>query len=170
MHRFTKTRRRKLASITTALVLLVASAAVAYFLVLAAGEGTSSKTLGKATNTEKIALVGYWADGLKPGAGDQIKVEYMNKTKAATDIKKMTMTPSIDATHAAAGCLASWFTVTQSTGLLTTGLATPVAVPVGTEWKSLGIAEPEITMPELSTTNQSACEGAELTLTMTSTP
>jgi hypothetical protein len=169
MKRFTNTRRRKVASFTALFVLLAVTSAAAYFLVLASGEGSGSKTLGKATNTEKITLQAIWSNGLKPGEGSQIKVEAMNKTKAATDIKKMAITPTIDATHAAAGCQASWFTVTQSGGLLTTGLATPVSVPVGSSWQSLGIAEPELAFTETGT-NQSTCEGAEITLSMTSTP
>jgi hypothetical protein len=177
MHRFTKTRGRKIASITTALVLLLCGAAFAYFIILESGEGVSHKTLGKATATgEHLTLEATFANGLTPGKHVPIALAVTNNTKQASDVRLETITPSIDAAHAAAGCDIAWFKIAQDgfakwTELTKTGMSTPIQVAVGQTVKitSGEGSEPELEMEETGT-NQSACEGAEVTLTMTSQP
>jgi hypothetical protein len=171
MYRFTSTRRRRIASLTVALVLLAAASATAYFLILASGSGSGSNTLGTgATNTETVTLKASFAPGLTPGKHETLTITALNSTAHASDIRLLTVTPSIDAGHA--GCSPSFFKVTNGSlpmwESLTTGsgLTEPKTIVVGEELSFTG----EQLAFEDNGTNQNACEGATLTLNLTSTP
>jgi hypothetical protein len=156
-------------SFTTLFVLLLAGSALAYFLILANGAGSGSATLGKSAGAETMTLHATFANGLTPGNHEAVAFTAENKTKAASDIRKFTVTPSLDASHP--GCKPEWFTITnggnQWNELTTTGTDTPIQLAVG-ETKNI-TSELELSFVD-SGTNQSACEGATLTLNLSSTP
>jgi hypothetical protein len=169
MHRFTRTRRRKVASITAAVFILAVASASAYFLILAGGSGSGSATLGKGSAAEPIKLHAQFANGLTPGEKENVEITYQNTTTHATDIRTLAVTPSIDAAHSAA-CKAEWFTLSggsifeAATG---PGLTTPV--PVAANSEGMVVPNTQLTFVD-SGTNQSACEGATVTLNLTTTP
>jgi hypothetical protein len=165
MKRFTATRGRKVATAVTSTLLICAVVAVAFYLVLATGSGSGKQKLGKGSAAQ-IGLTLIWSEGLIPGSGDAITIKGVNSTTSVTDVKKMTITPSIEGVP---GCLPAWFTVTDPSGLLTTGLTTPVTIPTGGVPTTISTTA-EVLFKEESGTNQSACENQTLTLTATSTP
>ena len=151
MHRLTSTRRRRITSLTVAFVLLAAGSAAAYFLILSPGEGSSTQTLGKATNTgEHITLTATFAPGLTPGKHEPFTLKATNETKAATDIRFEHITVGIDAAHMTAACQTAWFKLvgdgfSKWDELTERGLATPIAVPKG---QTVNIASGEGSEPE----------------------
>jgi hypothetical protein len=169
MKRFTNTRRRKVASFTVALVLLGVTSAAAYFLVLTNGAGSGSNTLGTGSNTETITLKASFAAGLLPGKHENLTITAVNNTAHASDIRFMTVTPSIDGGHA--GCSPSFFKVTPGSSNIWEAMTTGSGL---TEPKAIAVGEELTFTPQLAFaddgTNQNACEGATLTLNLTSTP
>ena len=167
-HALTRTRGRKVATITAALCLLVVTGAAAYYLIYANGAGEGSATLGKGT-AEPIALSATFANGLVPGQEEAVTYKAINSTKSMGKVGVLHVTKSIDSVHAAAGCETAWFEIKGEGALGDEGgtFSTPIMVAAG-ETKTLG--SPTLVFREESSKNQSACEGATLTIHLTSEP
>jgi hypothetical protein len=160
------TRRRKIAAATIAVLLLTAASAVAYFLILAQGEGEGHAKLGSASaNSEKLTLTPSFADGLTPGKEEPLMVRVYNGTAHESDIRFWKDTLSIDAGHP--GCSLEWFEVKGAPNLPAFGdeIEPPIALAPGAS------EEYEGTLKFIDNhENQDACEGATLTIRLTSTP
>jgi hypothetical protein len=152
MHRFTRTRRRKVAAIGATMFILAVASASAYFLLLAGGSGSGSATLGKGS-AEAIKLTATFANGLTPGQTEPVAYTYANATSHATDIRTLSVTPSIDAGHP--GCNPAWFTLTGGSNfenLTGPGMSTPVAVAANSEGSIVG--NTQITSPKAARISQ----------------
>jgi hypothetical protein len=174
-------RRLALSALTTLIV--VAATATAYYLFFEPGKGAtvegspigSPTSDGKELNLkpeEKLALA-------KPGTSVAIHLWVTSESASGQQIKKLAFTPTVDATHLAAGCSASWFTVTGTgtagEALTAGGAATPLPVKAnaaGEEIVGPGKAANgtlSYTFKEEAATNQNACAGAEVKWAVTST-
>jgi hypothetical protein len=157
-------KRRTIIAITGT-VLVMATAAVAYYFVAGLGEGEGSAKLGKGTASNYSMKVSF-AEGLTPGAKEP--ADFVLEPPQATTITKLIVTPTIDKAHAEAGCEASWFSVTTANGfwkeVLEGKQQTKTAPNAGKDdLDTMFAAGIELAFAE-SGTNQSACEGATLTL------
>jgi len=181
MKRLTRTRPRRIATVTATILTLVVASAAAYYLVFANGAGSGSSKLGTATTAEKLTLSASFAEGLKPGSTEPITFTVKNTTTTAGEVTHLTPAFAIDPTHAVAGCKAEWFK-TEGEGIgsgppnnETNGewvgmpsALTPVMIAAGEE-KTLTNGGVTLRFIE-SGTNQTACSGATLTVNLTSTP
>lgn len=170
MKTLTRTRRRKIASAVVAVFLIAVASASAYYLIFANGSGEGSAQLGSGSTAETLPLTATFAAGLTPGHEEALTYKAVNTTKSMARVTSLVTSISIDATHTSAGCKAEWFSTEGEGGLGAGGgtLNTPVTVAVG-ETKELG-KNMTLKFREEATVNQSACEGATLTIHMTSTP
>jgi hypothetical protein len=113
-----------------------------------------------------------FAEGLTPGTTKP--VDFVLEPPKGTDIQKLTVAPSVDAEHAATGCEASWFTVGTKTGfwreVLEGKQTIKTALNAGKDdLNAMFVAGYELTFTETGT-NQSAREGATVTLKAVATP
>jgi hypothetical protein len=174
MYRLTGTRRRKTATITAALFLLIVASAFGYYLLIWNGTGSGSTTVGAATETGSLTLSAKLPEGLKPGQSGTASYFASNPTGKSTgyvvELHRGNIT--VDAEHAAAGCKASWFTLSSPNALLETLENTPgyqpmpgLAVPVGGALVALGTDTLTFTN---ASENQEACIGATISVALTS--
>jgi len=155
-------RIRHISRTTAVLAATLATAAFGYFAATLIGEGEGHATAGsKATETYPVKVA--FANGLAPGQSEPVSVTL--EPKAATTIRSLVFTTSVDATHATAGCEASWFVVsaTKEFGGFWTKLLEgkgEASITPGEELESekAGI---KVTFTETGT-NQDACENAEV--------
>jgi hypothetical protein len=164
-------RRTLLSAFVTLLV--AATAAMGYFFVAGLGEGEHTAELGKGTASNYPVSVSF-ADGLTPGAKEPVTL--MLEPTTATDVKSLALTKTVDATHATAGCKAEWFAVSSNNGewnevLNGTKAAAknPVPIPAGSANFTTTVADVTLEFTETKT-NESACEGAHLTIKAVATP
>lgn len=154
-----------------AALLIVVSAASAYFLFFESGHGTTSPAkIGLVQNTGELGLGGTIANTLtEPGQVAEVSVQVTNSSSQPQRISKMTATPVVDEPYLKEGCKPEWFTVTSG-GIegerLQAGLTTSDSIPIGTstlpQHLNLHFLEEE--------TNQNACSAAQVQLALTSTP
>lgn len=165
MKHLTRTRRRKVLSSVLATLLVVSASAVAYYLVYGNGSGEGSATLGTGT-AEPLTLTATFASGLKPGGEEPVTFKAENKTKAAGEVASLTATVSTSV----GGCDTEWFRVEGKNGFGNGGgpLTVPFMIAAG-ETKTIS-TENVIKFKEESSVNQSACEGATVTIHLLSTP
>ncbi len=151
-----KTKRTKIAVLTTALVVIGGGAAFAYWTNSGSGTGTAATGTNNA-----VTVVQTSTTDLYPGRTQTLSGNFNNPNPGATYVTEVTATGyTIDAAHVTAGC-----TVAQ--GNYTLGGSAPVGADVASgnaqgSWTGL-----TITMNNLAT-NQDACKGATVTITYAS--
>jgi len=159
---FTTKRRIAIAGATTVLALAGGGAAFAYFT--SSGSGTGTATVGTAS-TFTVAEAS--ASGtILPGAGSSVILYTVTNTGTgdesyATDSVALPTETNGDAEHGGVdipGCLATWFTPVVTTD---PGLNTSIA---GGGHVTVTVT---VTMPDLSTTDQTACAGKAPDVTLT---
>jgi len=158
---FTTRRRIAIAGATTVLALAGGGAAFAYFT--STGSGTGTATVGTATD---FTVTQASASGtIFPGAGSTVILYTV--TNAGTGNQEYTAasvalpTSGLDAVSGGVdipGCLASWFSPVITTD---PGLNTSIA---GGGHVTVTVT---VTMPDLSTTDQTACAGHTPDVTLT---
>lgn len=180
--KLTRTRTCKVIAATLSTFLVTAVAFAAYTFLIA-GSGTSTYTLSPGVKpTGEVTLSAVVESGsLQPGGEVPTQIDAKNSTTTPTDIKTLTVGLSVDATHAAAGCKAEWFTFTASDAfsneLLGTGAKEPMSIPIGFNEPVIGAGSGRL-HESASATN--ACLSAEqggvgatpavITFTLHSTP
>jgi len=161
-------RKRTILS-TVALMFVLASVAVAYYFVAGLGEGTTSQKLGKSTATAPYPITMTFEANMHPGQRSPLAITFNNTTGLATDVKKLTITP----TTSVSGCLTSWFSIgndgtKEIEALLNGGAAVGIHIPVGisTLKNDAGWSQEEVfvTFKEEEAVDQTACSEATLTL------
>lgn len=112
MHKFSA-RKKIVAAAVVAAVLGGTGMAVAYWTGSGSGSGSGSAA---SSADGAVSLVGsYDASSLVPGGSSAVTIKASSTSHSDVQIGTITAgTPTVDATSAAAGCLASWFHVTSS--------------------------------------------------------
>jgi hypothetical protein len=162
MRIFSTKRRIAVVGAFTALALAGGGAAFAYFT--STGSGTGSATVGSSTNW-LVTPTG--ATGtIFPGSGSTVITYNVKNTGTGNQsyssaLATLPAETNGDAEHGGsdiAGCLAAWFdpAVTSDPGL-STSIAGGASVTV----------QVTVTMPDLATTNQNACQGVMPDVTLT---
>jgi hypothetical protein len=180
-----KNKRRIVVSALASL-LVFAAVGIGYYLFLENGKGTSqSSSVGSPANDGKelaikpMESVPQWAN--EPGnMSVALHLWVSNESIHIQQIRKLAVTPTVDATHAAAGCEAKWFTVVGTLKIaeaLGAGAAAPIQLPASATTEVLNGVEPnspngtlKYKFIEEAAVNQNACAGAEVTWHYTSTP
>lgn len=164
------------------------SVALAFFVAQGAGTGTAPVTgtiqgpgasalavnVGTAANADGTNGVATPAPTYG-GAAVPIDFSIDNVVNAsAVQIPSVSVTVQVDSVHAAAGCLASWFTVAP--GQLFTAGGGGISLPYLISQGSVGTGINDFTngqstawtvsFPTDATDNQTSCEGAQLTITV----
>jgi len=156
--------RRKLAVIASVLgAMLVAGTAFAYWTASGSGTGSSSAASGLGTQTVNGAVA---SGGLVPGGS---KTVTFSATKTASDYHVGTVSltsVTVDATHLAAGCDASWFSMSpvSDNEIVLAGSGTQTLTSTGTLSMANAVDGSTPPLP----VNQDACKGATLTLNLSS--
>jgi hypothetical protein len=179
--RATRTRKRLVGSATVLMVLVSGSVAFGYYAITFTGVSSSSSTITNASSGgtvqnggTAVELGANWGAACKsgdvalaPGVTDTLcltatDLDTVNTSKVyTTQITGMAVT--VDPTHAAAGCLASWFVLAPSTEDLASQPVNP-----GESDSSYGNALGTITFTNVAS-SQAACEGAQIGVTFTGT-
>jgi hypothetical protein len=151
-------RRKMFVALGTVAALAVGAVAVAYFTG-ADGSGTGSASVGSSTQ---------WGVAVSPGSGtiyagagtDVIPFTVTNNGNGHQNLLHVTYSikqdsngnaESADGNTVYTGCLASWFSTSAHAG--NPSMPADLA-PAGTYQGSV-----DVTMPDLSSTNQDACQG-----------
>lgn len=178
-----RSRRRKIGAGVTLLCLLFASAALAYYLIYtgATGSGTINNIGTSGGNQQTATAVTLTANqsttyapisgsspactALAPGCQEEVDLTAANNNpnQAEKLVTTPTVTISVDAAHASAGCQASWFSWTNGTD---GSVDSTTTIPIGSNNTSEGYGYVNFND---SGTNQNACQGATLTLALTDT-
>jgi hypothetical protein len=138
------------------LVLGVAGAAVAYWTTTGSGNGTATTASSNGTLALNVSAD---STNLYPGGSAPITITATNS--GATDLELTTVSfvsLSVDATHAAAGCLATDYSV---------GAVSTTATDVLADSTSGTVATATLSMANTAL-DQDACKGATITLNFTS--
>lgn len=131
-----------------------AGIAAAYFGI--GGSGTGTATIGSPST---VTITGAAVSTLGPGAVHHVGFTADNTNSFTVDVGAVTITGiSVTSTHS--GCLTSWFTLASATTAL--GTLTPGAHAYAA---TTSTHTPTIELKTVST-NESACEGAQLTLAL----
>ena len=166
----TRTRRRRALAGAITTLLVMAGAAFGYYLIFANGAGSGSAPLGTG-KAEPLTLTAQFAPGLVPGKTENVVFDVKNETHSLGKVAHLAWTAAINSPYSGMGCQSEWFSV-QSDGLDGEGhgeaAITPAVEVAPGETKELDSAN--LTFKELASTNQSSCEGATLTLNLTSSP
>lgn len=151
--------RKKKLSLLSALAVAAATAVAAYAYFTTTGSGTGSASV--TTNTALTITQTNSITGLTP-AGPSAAVTFSITNAAANgdqNLGKVTISNiAVDSTHQTAGCQASWFSAIAPASAVGT-------INAGTTYTSVAGTQPSVQMTE-SGTNQNACQGATLTLTL----
>lgn len=162
------TRKHKVATAVASTLLVMAATALAFYLLSYMFEGSGKTTLGSSTPTAETLTVTI-PSGLKPGETEALGIT----SKPPTEVKlaagaKLTVA---FADNKEPECKASWFKLETPAGelasLLGAGSAKAVTFPAATtsNVNTLYGIVPRVEFKEEAAVNQSACEGAELTIT-----
>ena len=152
------TSKKGLALLATFVVAAVAAVgAYAYFT--STGSGTGSASVGShvaLTITQTNTISGLVPDGSAHTVAYTIDNTANTFAQNLGDVTVSNI--AVDATHATAGCLATWFSANAPTDPVGT-------IAASSTYTSDSTTQPSVQMNE-SGTNQSSCEGAALTLTL----
>jgi hypothetical protein len=136
-------------------------AAVAFAFWTTSGSGSGSATAGSDAG---VTVSGDPSNGIYPGGSVPVSTTITNSSSTQKQyVSNLHVTISIDATHADAGCSASWFTYkADSEG---SGDSNPHSVAVDTELAASGTTSVDghVFMANPNT-NQDACQGATINL------
>jgi hypothetical protein len=148
-------RNRKLVAVLATLALgVVATAGYAYWTT--SGVGTGSATNASSNGT--LALHASFDNGLTPGATEPVSYTADNAGSSSLQVGTVHAVVSIDATSAAAGCLAGDFTVPDK--------AENQKIPAGSS--AVALTNGSTIKFADTAVNQDACKGAIVTLTLSS--
>jgi hypothetical protein len=144
------TKKNKIAAVamSAALVAVGGGAAYAYWSTTGGGNGSAAAAAGTSPVTINVTV----DPGVAPGAPQTITYTAANPNTSNTQVTLASpvVTTGVD------GCLPAWFTATAPTG--TTN------VPAGATATALGTGT--LTLNDSATTNQDACKGATITVTV----
>ena len=147
----------KRVAVVVAVVAALAAATSAYAYFTSTGSGSGSATVGTSAAlaiTQTNTITGMLPDG----AAHTVAYSIDNTGNTfAQNLGKVTVSNFVtsDPTH----CLASWFSANDPTSAVGT-------IPASSTYASVAGTQPSIQMND-SGTNQDACKGATLTLTLT---
>lgn len=147
-------KKRALGVLSVIAVLAVAGIAVAYWTTTGSGEGSGKVAASNGT----LVLHGTISNELTPGSTSPVTFTADNSNSSSLKVGTVHAVVSIDEAHATAGCKASDFTInnTEENQVI-------AKESTGTKLSTNG----SISMAD-TTSNQDACKGAEITLTLTS--
>jgi hypothetical protein len=146
--------KRRLVILTSAAALALAGIAYAFFS--STGGGTGSAGVGSAATA--LTLHGSITGSLSPGGSKDVTLTADNTNGADVKLGSVSGTVSVDQTHVDAGCDASNFTFT--------GATENQNIPANTNGVAL-TNNGSVSMPT-SSSNQDVCQGAQLTLNLSS--
>jgi len=143
------------AAIVGGVLAVSGTAAFAYWTA----NGTGSGTAGTAAASTPLSITQETFSGtaLTPGGIAQPVSGTVSNTNTFNVPFALTAAATVDSTHATAGCLASWYTVTLS--------SPPTSVAANNHSDFSGT----VAMTNVANTNQDACKGATVTVTYTAT-
>ncbi len=162
------TKKHKVATAVVSTLLVCAAVGFAYYLLSYSFEGAGKSTVGSATPTAETLTVTL-PPIAKPGETEALGIT----SKPPTEVKlaagaKLTV---LFTDNKEPECKASWFKLETPAGelasLLGAGSAKAVTFPAATtsNVNTLYGISPRVEFKEEAAVNQSACEGAELTIT-----
>jgi hypothetical protein len=154
--KFTKKRLLIVASVTA-----LALAGIAYAFFSSTGSGTGSAGVGSAATG--LTLHGSITGSLSPGGSKTVSLTADNTNTADVKLHNVTGTVSVDQTHVDAGCAATDFTFDNGSG---GAITEDQNIPASTNGVAL-TNDGTVSMPT-SSSNQDACQGASLTLNLSS--
>jgi hypothetical protein len=154
--KFTKKRLLIVASVTA-----LALAGIAYAFFSSTGSGTGSAGVGSAATG--LTLHGSITGSLSPGGSKTVSLTADNTNTADVKLHNVTGTVSVDQTHVDAGCAATNFTFDNGSG---GAITEDQNIPASTNGVAL-TNDGTVKMPT-SASNQDACQGASLTLNLSS--
>jgi len=147
-------KKRTVAVLAAVAALALAAAAIAYWTTTGSGEGSGSVASSNGT----ITLHGTISDEQTPGGKSAVKFTADNAGSSSLQVGTVHAVVSIDEAHATAGCKASDFTIADTVENQVIGAhASGVAL---TNEGSISMADSE--------ENQDACQGATISLALTS--
>lgn len=150
MRPMTKKNKIAAAAASVALVAVGGGAAYAYWSTTGSGNGSGAASAGTQDVTINVAV----EDGVAPGTPVGISYTADNPNSSSTPVTLVN--PVVTTSNA--GCLPDWFTATVPAGTTTVaGGATAAALGVGT-----------LTLHDDPETNQDACKGATITVSVDS--
>lgn len=143
------------AAIVGGVLAVSGTAAFAYWTA----QGTGSGTAGTAAASQPLTITqdAFSGTALTPGGTAQPISGTIANANTFNVPFTLTAVPTVDSTHATAGCLASWYTVSLTTP--------PTSVAAAGNVSFSGT----VVMNNLASTNQDACKGATVTVTYTAT-
>jgi hypothetical protein len=147
-------KKRTVAVLAAVAALALAAAAIAYWTTTGSGEGSGSVASSNGT----VTLHGTISDELVPGGSSAVKFTADNAGSSSLQVGAVHAVVSIDEAHANAGCKASDFTIADTTeNQVIAAHASGVAL---TKDGSISMADSE--------ENQDACQGATISLALSS--
>jgi hypothetical protein len=147
-------KKRTVGALAVVAVLALAGMAFAYWTTTGSGEGSGSVASSNGT----VTLAGSIAEALTPGGSSAVKFTADNPGTSSLSVGTIHAVVSIDSAHAAAGCQASDFTIADT--------AENQVIPAHSKGVELA-KEGSISMID-SSENQDACQGAVISLALTS--
>jgi hypothetical protein len=140
--------------LSLASVLVIALAGIAYGFYSSTGSGSGSGNAAADDGSAIVLTGGSQSADLVPGGSANIPLTAANTGTAGT-IRSITGTVSVDTAHATAGCLDSWFSIADRSGL---------SIPVAAGATATSAGDSVVSMTAEST-SQDACKGATLNYT-----
>ncbi len=147
-------KKRTVGVLAAVAVLAFAGLAIAYWTTTGAGEGSGSVASSNGT----ITLAGTISNELTPGGSSPVKFTASNAGSSSLSVGTVHAVVTIDAAHATAGCKASDFTIADT--------AENQVIPAHASGVALS-NDGSISMVD-SAENQNACQGAAISLALTS--
>jgi hypothetical protein len=139
-------------AIVGGILALSGTAAFAYWTATGTGSGTA--TTAAASLDLTVTQTAFAGSSLVPGGTPQsVSGTIGNTNTFAVPVSSLAATVAVDSAHAASGCLASWYSVTNLSAATT-------PVPANGNVAFSG----KIQLVDQTTTNQDACKGATITL------
>lgn len=146
------TKKNKIAAVAASAALVAVGGGAAYAYWSTTGSGGGSAVASSGTTTSTIQISAKFADGLTPGASEDIAYSAFNPNSSSTTVTLDKAT--VSATN---GCDASWFAASVPTGTVTIGAGATEALGTGT-----------LSFTDDSTANQDLCKAAKITVSVTS--
>jgi hypothetical protein len=151
---FRKFTKKRLLVLSSVLALALAGIAFAFF----SSTGTGTGTAGVGSAGTGLTLHGTVTGSLSPGESKDVTMTADNSNSAAVKLGTVTGTVTVDAPHVTAGCDASNFSFT--------GATENQSIPANSTATAL-TNNGSFSMPT-SASNQDPCQGASLTLNLSS--